>query len=1106
MSININRFLLITLKIILQVIFSSAILNTFYCSINNPFNDQTNAKAVFYSSLHDGDTLQIFETRSLTVKFQVRNLLEKCSLYVEENRFFEKVCIDFNKIDSFKCNISFYDTGMHQIKLVFQRDNGEIIDQKMLIYAVNPLVQPAILANVGDSIHLNAKGVLDGEVNYIWRFSDGEVLLNHSSSATFKIRGTSGPEAYFSVSDRKGIYFSPTVKFNCIVNDKTGPVITCNNDTKKDTLTAYDSIYYFSVKVEDDGGFVSATTNNEPPCTTLEYNSYRVFVWSIKGVNALKSPMLLVVSASDAAKNLSNKKYWLVYDSSGISSDKVYLKVTYPTSFTLKRRQFYLSGEVVNFLNSQSKILSLSVDNVLYDTWDFKDNISGKWNFNVSMKGDKNNCSIKLSLKNKHGDVLVDSGFQVIFDPSSPDTKKPNMVELSVDGLPLTEWDEYIIVGKSPVPLRIIAFDEGDGISSVTVDNDTIHKSDSVSFIWEKALIPSFEGDSFKVKITDSAGYDTSMLFNLRLNYRPEIKYYPQSIKVEVGKKYSGVINAVDKDGDKIFYSVIKGPPSFLIDSTSGNFSWVPEITDTVITSILINYKDHYWNEMICTLDVVVLNSQRVYQSLKFDNSQIDFPSELIADSQKLDILLKTIPVLDNKQIRYDVHLFPQSSVIQIVDGRLQWTPAANDTGIHRIIITATDILNDSNATLHTQIRVLANKKPLSILLSYSGKKTNETTYNLSDPSLSANLMIFISDPDSVLEGNQTVLIKHCSIAQYKNLNMNRTVVFLDAMEKQTGYDTLCVSISDQNRTYLEKRVLYYGTAPTIPVITNPSDGQIVNTDEFRFSWSGSADPDTFNKVSYSLYLAPGSNEFVAAVSGLADTQYIVSLGEAANYRCKVVTFDGKNSVESGIIHIDVDPLNRVRFNNSLSDFPSFIETGDTFSLLLRPRSGTGKPPFTYNVSSSGLYTPIIIPDIINKDCATLQWIPSDTGIFRLTISITDSLNNIDILEPLVHVVPVNSPATIIPSYSDSILDMGKVTGPQTLIFKIEDKDDPLIEQYSIIIKLGQSERLLSVGQTRQFTVVINTNSSVKDEILEIKILDQDLWKTGYKLHIKYSD
>lgn len=1089
--------------VLLKILVPITITALLSCSDQNPFKDEANARAIIITDIQDGDTLQIFSTKYITVKFLARNLLQKCSLYVDNNRFFSDTCIDFNRVDSLNCSISFYDTGEHQIKLISVRNSGEVIHQILNLFVVSPLSQPDVNANVGDSVTLSASGVDDKDVIYSWRFSDGEVIIGETATTNFRVKATSGPEAFLTVSDKKRKCHSPSVRFSCETNDNEAPVITCLNEIFKDRVTAHDSSFYFVVKVEDEGGVKNATCNGAPADQFFPGNNCKEYIWLLKEVNTLKLPAQLNVTAEDEFKNISQKCFWLDYDSTKNSFDLVSIRITSPTSPTIKRRQFFLSGEVENFFNSQAALLHLIIDSVACDIWDFKDKFSGKWNFNASIKNDRNNCSIKLLLENTDGEALADTGFQVFYDPSSADTKKPNMVELTVNGQSVTEQGERRIVDKSPAFFRIIAFDEGDGISSVTINGDTIHKADSIDFIWEKEIPISSVSESFTVKITDSANHDTSMLFFLKMNHRPVLGNLQKAIKAVVGKEYKGKVKAIDTDGDKIVYKSIGNPSSFYMDSVSGNFVWIPDISDTAVSRVFINYRDNYWMDMVCTLNVIVMRSERVNQSLIFDTGKTRIPLELIADSQMLDVHLKTIPVIDSNQLRYDARIIPGGAPVLLEDGRLRWTPVAKDTGIHKLIVTATDIINDSIATLFAQIRVVPNKRPIELSLNFHGSY-NDSIYDLSDPSLSSFLDVTIHDPDSALESGEDLLVSYCGKTEHRAMNNNTTRIVLDAMERDSGYDTIYVSIKNRNKTYLQKRCLYYGTAPEKPIISVPEHGQMVDTNECAFYWSG-GDVDTVNKLKYYLYMAYGSNEFQLAESAYVDKQCTVRLDRVGIYRCKVAAFDGKISVESEIIAIDVKPQNRVRFKNTLSDFPSFIETGDTWSLQLQPRSGTGMPPFSYTISSSGNPAPVIFQD---RDHATLRWVPSatDTGTFKLMITICDSFKNVDILEPVIRIVPPNRPATITSSWSDSVLDMREALMPETLSFNIEDQDDPLIENYAINVKLGLSERLLSVGQNRKFFVIIEKTSHYSDELLEIEIFDQGIWKPAYKLHIYYSD
>lgn len=1090
----------------LPILVSVAASTLLSCSDQNPFKNEANARAVIQADIQDGDTIQIFATKSLTIKFLARNLLQKCSLYVEGNRFFSDTCIDFNRNDSFNCKISFYDTGQHQLRLISVRNSGEIVHQTMKFIVVNPLFQPDVKASVGDSVNLYAKGVKDEDVFYIWRFSDGEIIIANAANIKFKLRGTSGPEAFLTVSDIKGKYYSPSVRFLCEINDNEAPVITCLNGVSKDTVTANDSNFYFLVRVEDNGGVRNATCNGAFADQVFSYNNYKEYIWLIKNVNTLILPVQLNVTAVDEFDNVSKKRFWLDYDSTKNTTGQVSIKITSPTSPAIKRRQFFLSGEVMNFFNSQSDLLHLIIDSVAHGTWSFREKLSGKWNFNVSIKSDRNNCGIRLILKNTDGKVLADTGFQVFYDPFSPDTKKPNLVELTVNGQSVTEQGQRIVVDKSPALFRIIAFDEGNGISSVTINDNVINKSDSVDFIWENEVPVTSLSQSLTVKVTDSASHDTSMHFFLKLNHRPELSTFNKVIKAVVGQECRGNVKAFDRDGDEINYVPLENPSSFYLDSVNGNFTWIPDISDTAVSRILINYRDDYWMDMVCTLNVIVMRSERVYQSLIFDTSMTKIPLELIADSQMLDVYLKTIPVIDSKELKYDVHLIPGGTPMFLDGGRLRWAPVAKDAGTHKLIVTATDIVNDSIATLFAQIRVIPKKRPIEISLNFNGKH-NDSIYDLSDPSLSSFLDVVVHDPDSVLESGGELLIRYGDKVEHRVLSNNSARIFLDATEKGSGYDTLYVSIINRNKTYLQKRCLYYGSAPEMPVITVPEYGQLIDTNECYFSWTG-GDVDSVNKLKYYLYVACGSNEFQLAESSYVDKQCTARLDKAGIYRCKVVAFDGKTYVESEIITIDVRPQNRVRFKNTLNDFPLFIKAGDTWSLQLQPQSGTGMSPYYYTVSSSGSSAPEIIKGNPDNNYAILRWMPSakDTGVYKLTITISDYISNIDILEPVIRIVPTNRPANITSSWADSVLDMREALQPETLSFNIEDEDDPLIEDYSIIVKLGSAERLLTVGQNRQFNFVIEKNDSLTDEFLEVKILDQGSWKTDYRLHIYYSD
>lgn len=1082
------------------------------CSDYNPFRDESNARGVIRTTIVNGDVLEIFDTDTLEVIFLVRNLLEKCSLHVDKNRFFEDTCIDFNNTDVFKFCVSFYDTGNHQIKLISVRESGETIEQCINVYAKSPLFQTDIRASAGDSVYLEAIGVKDKDVFYDWNFGDGSDVRSQAiPKKRIYLSGMTKVNCFFKVSDRKGNN-SPIDTFSCILEDQKAPEISCLNEVVNDTITVSDSSFYFKVMVKDQGNISEVLMNNQHAVDYSVFRDSTEFIWMINRVDTLKKPMQLNVIAKDEGSNSSNKSFWLCYNPDAQANYSVKLKIKSPTSlahdfttYMVKRTPFLMSGELINF-SGQLDTMNLYVNDKYVGKWNFRGKYSGDWNFNISIDKDPQSSNkINLLLKDIHGNTIIDSVFKVIYNPSIDDSLPPIIVELSVNGKVLNE-DELLVVDKSPVPLRIIAFDEGDGIRNVLLNSNIIHQSDSVSYIWDTMIYSELRTRIYNVDIIDSANLSKSRSFQLKLNHRPQLSNdFNTHFTAGVGKEYNGFIHASDIDGERIFYKVKDGPKTFHIDSLTGDFTWIPVIQDTAISKIFISYNDNHWKDMVCTLNVIVADTNRISQTIRFATSVSDFPDELIADSQELRISLKTTPDIDSKRLRFNLHT--DNPGIKITDGLLTWTPGVNDTGVYKILVTATDIISNSSASLTTNIRVIDKTKIIRLLLDYKGKKIDGNTYDLSDPSLTDTLSIVIHGLDTTASDSHSIFITLSGRTELKRLDKNRTQFMLDAMKKSTGYDTLYISFLERNRTYKEKRIIYYGKAPYKPFINEPINGQTITKSLYTIKWAG-GDSDEINQVKYSLYLAKEAEEFYLIDSGITNLSYSAEFNKVCNYHCKIVAFDGKASTESDIITVYAEPDNSVRFKNTLYEFPVFLETGKFWTLKLGPQTGTGKRPFVYQIASSGKSIPEITADSSNKDFADIEWNPSlsDTGIYKLQITLSDSFHNKDILEPTIRIVPPNRPATLKSSFTDTILDMRESLQSETLNFTIEDPDDPAIGVYSVNVKFSNSVDVMLVGQNRYFDVSVEPLKDIKVDTLRVELYDRGDSVGIYILPIIYSD
>lgn len=1106
LQVNKNRFYCLITTLIALVI-----VCFICCSDYNPFKDESNARGILRVDFEDGDTIEIFETKPVEVVFLVKSLLQKCSLHVESNRFFTDTCIDLKDGEVFRSNISFFDTGMHKVTLVSTRESGQKTFESKVLYAVTPLYQPELRAVAGEALHFKAVGVKDKDVRYMWSFADGPVIYsNFTPEFTENIRGVAGGTGYFSVSDMKGMYRSPECKFLCSFLDEISPVITCLNNTKGDTIVTPEKELYLGIRVKDEGVISSITMNGRKPDYDLRSGDSVDCIWNISGIDTINGVFPLVVTAIDFSSNSTTKTYLLCSDTSISSNDMIDLKISSPMDTIVKKTSVYLSGEYINIFNTgRLDTLQLLVNGEKAGYCHFTDAFLKKWNFNITAPKDVN--TIRLILKGIQGDTLHDTIFNLYYNPDKIDSKAPNLVELTVDGKSVADG-EHKTFDKSSVQLRLIAFDEGEGISSVTINDDLISQKDSTNYIWEDVIQLTSQYKEIRIKITDAKGFDTSLILYLNVNHRPKIQFSPsQKITVGIGKEFQGTILGDDPDGDSVYFKLASNEiETFLIDSHSGKYVWTPSRKDASVSRILINYGDKFYKDMVCTLNVTVVDTVNISQKIKLITNESDFPEKLIADSQSIVVQLKTEPNVNYKQLKYTWFKFPNDTNAKVVNGIFEWSPMALDTGEHKISITVTDTISKSSASIYPVVKVLPKKKPLKIFLDYSGKKVGESIFDLSDTSLTGTLSILIVDDDNLINDNHPIIISLGGKTENNNLVGKRFKIALDPSKQATGYDTLRFSITDMYNTYVREAILYYGSAPEKPVITQPVSGENVSGSECSFSWA-SSDIDSSNKLSYSLLMALPGEEFKTVLENITEKNCVYPISKVGLQFFKIAAFDGKAHSESDAISINANPGNRVRFANRPDEFPDYIEAGSNWTLLLKPEEGTGIKPFTYSVKSSGSAIPELKKENTDPDARLLVWKPSesDTGNYRLQLVISDSLKNSDILEVSIKIVPSNRIATLIPykdglPYEDSVLQVNGVD-PDTLIYHIVDPDASDVEMYSIIIKKSNSEQHLVVGESRRFMVIINPEEIEPDsDLLIVELYERGVFSTVDSLKIVY--
>lgn len=1065
----------------------------FCVSDYNPFEDDSNSRAVFVEGFEDGDTVGIFSTETLVVAVAVGELLEKFTIHTESNRFFEDSTIFAfgGRLGAgpYRFLVSFYDTGWHKVSLYSFRENDDEVVESYNVYARSPLKQESISGSMGDSIDLATEPVDDRDVLYHWSFGRSVIVTSVPPSTRSVIRTSGSVETgELWVTDLSGKYASPKSGFFYTLTDNEGPVITSANEGSvgKDTVIASEKDFFFKAYIRDygSGTVYGASADNQP----FDIITNDLFVKKIASLDTLPRPWPLIVRAIDPFSNQTEKIFWLLYDSTLAKGNPpgITVRVPFRDSILTPVRDWIVIGEIVNY-SSDSLDFSMCVEvngKVQGDTLDVMGSYSADWSFPIHLASPVN--KVKILVLNSKKEVVTEKQFVMIYDPDFTDTLPPVLVELTVDGKQVQSG--ILSVEKDSALMRIVAFDEGKGIRSVSI-NDVIVRQTS-PYIWEKKVGAAHSewGTLYEVEITDSTGRTTSRSVVLRQNRPPQIVDFPDPpLPFIAGGVYEDNLIAVDADNDLITYTKMNGPPSLTINQTTGRILWTPALTDTGTWQVSISVKDLF-EAVPYTFAIRVVDSSGIPDPVRFSVSKDDFPELLEADKDSLRKKLATVAGTGKPPLRLKVvRKAREETEMPVVDGWLIWKPSVEDTGFHQFVITVTDSFKNVDA-IYPSLRVVPPNRQFSLSVDWKGEWTPDSSLDLSRTDSIQDLIINISDPDSSVEifsafrtlgGESTAVV----------VDLNKIILNIDPLKKTKGLDTLTISVTDKaGHSDSVKFLIYYGTPPEKPVAVYPDSASVIKDSSVTFRWS-CFDPDG-GSLSYDLFLAIDGGPFFREASGLTDTVYTIEkLLRAGTYQWKVTASDIKSSATGDISYFIMDQALRVRFETSIADFPGFMETDDELIVILRTKDGTGSAPFSFKATANCNSVPVL------KD--TLKYSPEtgDTGYCNLIITVSDSAGNGDTLRVLIHIVPPNRPFTV----SDDVvlngrdeLDLSAAVTPETLTFVISDPDPSDVEQYTVVISLLNSRRIESAGPDGIIKVILDpfTADKVRDT-LEIEITDR---------------
>ena len=1066
------------------------------CVDYNPFQDETNARAILVTDLNDGDTVSIFATETLSVVLTVSSLVKQIALHVDSNRFFTDTLIkidrDLSGSDPYRFRISFWDTGWHQIRVITTRNSGDQIFEHMKLYAQSPLNQKSITGVMGDSILLQTEPVRDRDVLYHWSFGKSISIESVPPSTRQVVRvGGSGKIGEIWVSDLTGRYASPRHKFTYSFSDNDGPEILCTNEGSigKDTIIASDKDFFLRMRIHDNGsGSVYSAFVNGAPFDAI---NGMVYIKKVPRVDTLQQPFSLTVTATDPFSNTTVKQFYLLYDSTTSFKTQPRIKVTVPSydSLSTGKKRWNIMGLIENF-SSDSFNLTMNVrvnNSQAAAPLHVKGRVVAGWNFTIDLSGFSN--TIQLFATDAAGTRVADTSFVMFFYQNYTDTAPPVLVELSVNRVQIPP--EGLVIAESDAILRVIAFDEGSGVKRVTLNGaEMAALPEGHGYIWEKpiAVDHTESGSSYTVEITDNVDQKTQKTVVLRQNRLPRIITAPHPpFPLLIGTLYRDTLVAVDPDNDIVEFQKSNGPERLTVDRYTGVIDWTPAAGDTGTHHVSILIKDVFSGTIPCEFSIRVTDMSAIPDPVRFLTTEAAFP-KIAKINQVIDIGLHLVPGTGFTPFTYDARkVSGEASNMRVENQRFKWLPQATDTGYQYIVVTVTDTLNTS-AYLYPVIKIVDPGRVLSVSSHWSGPGSSEGVLDMSSSLTPETLTISIDNFDDHEE--YQVIWQLAGVSRTVVPDSGRVRIIINPAGKRGSATLDFFLIDDVAGTIIKNWIVNFGNPPGRPQCVTPVNNSVIQDGTVTITWSGD-DPDN-NTLVYDLFLAAEDSQFVKVAHDLSEPSFSINLLKAGTYYWKVIASDAKWSSGSDSYSFIVKPLNPVRFSTTISDFPSVLMANERFILNLQVDSSTGKPPYTLSMISSGTSLPSIDGDSLVWDVGM-----DDTGYCKLSIMVHDSAGNSDMLEPLILVTAENAPFELtdihtIPVNAEEELDMRSSCQPETLFISISDPDPLEIEQYSIRVVLLHTEYYKTADMNRKFMIIIDPSSSTRvRDTLSIYVTDK---------------
>ena len=310
---------------------------------------------------------------------------------------------------------------------------------------------------------------------------------------------------------------------------------------------------------------------------------------------------------------------------------------------------------------------------------------------------------LQRSAASGNPDCNQDRSVNVLDLPCQINNKKNSPPDL------LLPEDQNIMAGNN-FSLQLVATDPdpGDVLTfSLPTAPATMTCDPSTGNLQWNPLEADIGSHTIIARVTDKEGLSDSETFNIRVypagNAPPDL-IPPGNREIMVGTNFLSTLFAIDPDpGDALTFSLPTAPPGMTCDPLTGNLSWNPlgaDIGDHAVTARVADRAGQSDDENF---------NIRVYQSIPVgnENSAPDLssiPDQNLTVGASLSITVTATDPDAGDTLTFSLPRGPVGMTINGSSGQIQWTPGADQIGMHDVTVMVTDSggLSDAEAFLVT--------------------------------------------------------------------------------------------------------------------------------------------------------------------------------------------------------------------------------------------------------------------------------------------------------------------------------------------------------------------------------------------------------------------